>query len=518
MNQNDFRIDPQSWKADLPAFREETLRFYAGESSVKEYKGFSGGFGSYAQRGGKASMVRLRMPGGRLNQEKLNFIAECIRTYGVDKLHFTTCQTIQLHDLQPDALFAIMEKALDVGIVTRGGGGDFPRNAMVSPLSGVEPGEYFDVMPWAEAASEYLMNFIKARKMPRKLKVGFSNSPANVPHVTFRDLGFAARPDGTFDVYSAGGLGLNPKLGLKVAEAVPPCEILFHIRAMWELFLAHGNYENRAKARTRYMQDTLGAEGYVAAYHETLAKVKAEHPELVLEVSPAPITKTGDGSTANGRRILAQKQEGLYAVHYHPLGGSPAVAQIVALSKLLAGMPGAEMRLAPDESAYIVNLTGREAMAVAELTADSARDLFETSVACIGASICQQGVGDSQKLLRDCVEAVRAANLKDGTLPQIHISGCTSSCGTHQTGVIGFHGGVKVIDKVPNPAFTLHVYGDDKQGRERFGKQVGLMLAKDIPSFLVKLGQTVENAGMDFDAWNKANPNGIETIAADFLA
>lgn len=518
MTQKDFRIDPQSWKADLPAFEKETRRFYAGESSVKEYKGFSGGFGSYAQRGGKASMIRLRAPGGRMTLEKLAFVAESIRRYGVDKVHFTTCQTIQLHDLQPDALLAIMEKALDVGIVTRGGGGDFPRNTMVSPLSGVEPGECFDVMPWAEAAGEYLMTFIKAQKMPRKLKVGFSNGPANVPHVTFRDLGFAARPDGTFDVYSAGGLGVNPKLGLKVAEAVPPQEILFYIRAMWELFLAHGNYENRAKARTRYMQDVLGAEGYVQAYRETLAKVKAEHPELVLEVSPAPLTKTGDGTTASGRRILAQKQEGLYAVHYHPLGGCPAPSQIVALSELLAGMPGAELRLAPDESAYIINLTGKEAMAVAQLTEDGARDLFETSVACIGASICQQGVGDSQKLLHDCVAAVRAANLKDGALPQIHISGCPSSCGTHQTGVIGFHGGVKVIDKVANPAFTLHVYGNDRQGEERFGKQLGVMLAKDIPAFLVKLGQTVEVSGLDFFAWCAANPNGIETIAADFLA
>lgn len=80
-----------------------------------------------------------------------------------------------------------MEKALDVGIVTRGGGGDFPRNVMVSPLSGVEQGEYFDVLPYAEAASDYLMGFIKTVKMPRKLKVGFSNSPANETHATFRD-------------------------------------------------------------------------------------------------------------------------------------------------------------------------------------------------------------------------------------------------------------------------------------------------------------------------------------------
>ena len=33
------------------------------------------------------------------------------------------------------------------------------------------------------------MTFIKKEVMPRKLKVGFSNGPANETHATFRDLG-----------------------------------------------------------------------------------------------------------------------------------------------------------------------------------------------------------------------------------------------------------------------------------------------------------------------------------------
>ena len=39
----------QEWKASLPKFREMTEKFYAKEVSVKEYKGFSGGYGSYAE-------------------------------------------------------------------------------------------------------------------------------------------------------------------------------------------------------------------------------------------------------------------------------------------------------------------------------------------------------------------------------------------------------------------------------------------------------------------------------------
>lgn len=160
------KIDTQQWKADLPEFAEKTKAFYAGELSKGDYKGFSGYYGSYAQKGGTASMLRLRMPAGRVTKEKLAFVAGVIRKYGVSRAHFTTCQTIQLHDLNQEQVCTIMEEAVDAGIVTLGGGGDYPRNVMCSPMSGVEVGEYFDVLPWAEKAGDYLMQFIKAEKMP----------------------------------------------------------------------------------------------------------------------------------------------------------------------------------------------------------------------------------------------------------------------------------------------------------------------------------------------------------------
>mgnify|MGYP001115027383 FL=1 len=58
------------WKKDYDEFEKVTRQFYAGEVTIQEYKGFSGGFGSYAQRGGKSSMLRLRLPGGRISKEK----------------------------------------------------------------------------------------------------------------------------------------------------------------------------------------------------------------------------------------------------------------------------------------------------------------------------------------------------------------------------------------------------------------------------------------------------------------
>lgn len=512
-------MDPQSWKQDLPAFREKTEAFYGGALDKAAYKGFSGLYGSYAQKGGKANMLRLRMTAGRVTKEKMAFTAGAIRKYGVSRAHFTTCQTIQLHDLQPKAVYGIMEEALDAGIVTMGGGGDFPRNVMCSPLSGVEQGEYFDVLPWAEAAAEYLMGFIKAEKMPRKLKVGFSNSPANVTHVTYRDLGFAARPDGRFDVYSAGGLGNNPRLGVKVAEGVEPGKILYYIKAMWLTFRTYGNYENRGKARTRYMQDVCGGpEGYAKAYNEKLAEVLASGEDLELSVEPRTVDKAGDGVTVAGPRVIPQKQPGLYTVVWHPIGSQPDVQTLCAVSDALAKIPEAEMRLGPDETAFLINLTGGEAEKLLALTAGGAETVFESSVSCIGGTTCQVGTRDSQGLLHACVAAVREAKLPDGALPRVHISGCPSSCGTHQTGAMGFRGASKLVDGKPQPAFTFFLGGEERQGEETMGRELGVMLEEKIPAFLVELGRTVAASGMDFSAWYQAEPDALERLAVDYLA
>lgn len=503
------------WKKDYEEFEKVTRQFYAGEVTVPQYKGFSGGFGSYAQRGGRASMLRLRLPGGRVNLDKLGFVAESIAKYRIDKVHLTTCQTIQLHDLSADAVCELAVAALEHGIVTRGGGGDFPRNVMVSPLSGVEKGEYFDVSPYADAVGEYLMGLIKTVKLPRKLKVGFSNSPANQTHATFRDLGFAAREDGTFDVYSAGGLGNNPKMGVLVAEAVPGSQVLYYVKAMVKMFTTYGNYENRAKARTRYMQDVLG-DKYVEAFTEKLAEAM-EEGKLDIQAEPRVIAKEADGVQIENKRVIPQKQKGLYAVEYHPIGGCPAPEKFGELYEAMKDMEQTEIRIAPDERLFVINLTGAEAQKILEITGDSAGTVFESSVACIGASICQVGVRDSQKLLADLVTASREWGYEDGVLPQIHISGCPSSCGTHQIGRIGFRGGMKKVDGKPQPAFVMTVNGRDEEGRERFGEQIGTITEADIPAFLKELGKEIADAGMQFDEWYEEHAERFKELAEPYV-
>ncbi len=511
-----MRNHVEEFREDLKEFDEMTDKFYKKEINVAQYKGFSGGFGSYAQRGGSASMLRLRLSGGEITKDDLKFIADSLEKYDISLTHITTCQSLQLHNLSAAQVCALIQESFDYGIITRGGGGDFPRNVMCSPLSGVQQGEYFDVLPYAKEAADYLLGFIKTVKLPRKLKVCFSNCEENVTHATFRDLGFTAKENGSFDVYSAGGLGREPRMGALVASDVAPDKILYYIKAMVDTFTAHGNYENRGKARTRFMQDTLGTEGYIKAYRDKLTKVLAEE-NLDLSITLPESAKQGDGKTLDNPRAIPQKQPGLYAVSYHPIGGSPKPEFWRKLYDAILSMEDVLVRLSPDESLYIINLTASEAEKILSLTADSANNTFESSIACIGASICQVGARDSQSLLHACVERVRKENLPDGVLPKIHISGCPSSCSAHQIAPLGFRGGVRQTPDGPKPAFAVFESGCEIEGEEAFGEDLGVMLESEIPEFLAELGNEIASRNMTYEQFTAKHHDKFMEIVKKYI-
>ena len=174
----------------------------------------------------------------------------------------------------------------------------------------------------------------------------------NESHATYKDLGFVAREDGTFDVYSAGGLGNNPRFGVLVAEGVAPEKICYYIKAMWLTFRAYGNYENRGKARTRYMQEVCGGpEGYKKAYLEKLQEVLDSGEDLDLKLQPVPLGKKGNGnesfrSPGDQAKAGGALRRGLA----HPSGARRDPETFCRVSDLLCAMEGAEMRLSPDET------------------------------------------------------------------------------------------------------------------------------------------------------------------------
>lgn len=50
------------------------------------------------------------------------------------------------------------------------------------------------------------------------------------------------------------------------------------------------------------------------------------------------------------------------------------------------------------------------------------------------------------------------------------------------------------------------------------GRELGTILENRVPEFLVELGKTVAASGVSFADWNAQNPDGLEEIAAPYLA
>ena len=508
----------KSMRDEIVEFSNTCEKYYSGEIPMPQYKSISGGFGTYSERGHKTGMLRLRITAGDLTKENFKFIIDSIEKYNIKNLHITTNQSIQFHNLAPKDIPQLMLEAFDNGIITRGGGGDYPRNALCSPLSGIEKDECFDVMPYSKAVSEFLISLIGKIKLPRKLKVGFSNSPKNITHATYRDMGFVANKNHKFDLYTAGGLGVNPEMGVKTAENIEPEDVLYYVMAMVKIFTKFGNYENRAKARTRYIPRTIGEETYLKEFHNFVDELKNTE-DLKLEILEKPINKKACGKISiENRNVIEQKQDGLYAIKYHPSLGNPSIEVLKKLYEYIFKIEDVVVRLSTKEEMFIINLTADEACKVLDIIKDdNANTDLQESVSCVGATICQQGIADSSGLLSKIIQVDKEENFKDGVLPRICISGCPSSCSAHQTSIIGFRGGKKKVDNELVDTFELSFGGNEIQGKEIFGEVLGVIPAVKIPEFFRELGKEIQAKNEIFNNWILDNKSRFVEIAKEYM-
>ena len=94
---------------------------------------------------------------------------------------------------------------------------------------------------------------------------------------------------------------------------------------------------------------------------------KSYYKYYAQDIAAAPQEKY---DTVSYTHLDVYKRQGLYTVIWHPLGGLPRPEDLCRLSEAVADMEDVELRLAPDETAYIVNLTGEEAQKVLKVTED----------------------------------------------------------------------------------------------------------------------------------------------------
>jgi len=506
--------------SEVEGFRMLGHKFLKGEISKMDFKGASGGMGVYAHRSGKEFMMRFRIPSGIASIEKLKLIYRFAKKYKLESIHLTTRQAIQLHGITIDEVCDAMVEGIKKGLYSRGSGGNFPRNVAISPLSGVEIKENFDVSPYALAVGQHFLSKITTYKLPRKFKVAFSSSERDASHVTAVDLGFLAVKENDveyFKVYLGGGIGRNPKLSAEREQLIKPEDVLYHVEAMTELFINEGDYENKGRARIRFIMERMGEKQFISCYNSYLEKVKARD-NYKIKVESKVYDKVGIETSVKSPRLLSQKQKGLYSVYVHPIGGQLKSEHLKLIIKKIEAMDDVEVRLTMTEGLYIRNLNGKEAEIFLELTDGmGGNTALECSVACIGVPICQSGLLDSQRTLTEIISYFKENNLSEDILPQAHISGCPNSCSVHEIGILGLCGKKKKVKNELINVFELHFGGDVGIGKTKLGKHYGDIKEEEVPKFLFELATAVHNANKDFISWTQQNIAELNRIINKYI-
>lgn len=487
-------------KAEVEELRAKGKGFLDGTVSRVELRGFSGGFGSYAQSEDGKFMIRLRTPSGIVTKEHFNLILDYAKNANLEKVHLTTRQAVQIHDLTIDQVCDMMKDAIDHNLFTRGGGGHFPRNVALSPMAGVDPEEVFDVTPYACQVGDYFFRNATTYKLPRKLKVAFSSGAADTAGATVNDMGFiGVLSDGKpmFRMWLAGGMGNNPAPGILYDELVEPKEVLYYVEAMIQLFMAEGDYENKGKARTRYIVKRMGEPAFIECYKKHLAKVRGEYTFEGIE--PVVVKPLEEVPESEHPMMLAQRQEGKFTAILHPICGQLNVKDGERIRAFVEELPEVELRLSMDEALYVRNLTKDQAeMLLESMEGSMMMTPIQMSVSCVGTPTCEVGVNQSQRLCRSVIEAVEEASLVFGNLPQMYISGCPNCCARHAAAALGFAGRKITVDGETKEAFTCYVGGKVGMDSTVMVESCGTILAENIPEMIVELGRMLEDQNKEY--------------------
>src|ERR1041384_6675853 len=159
-------------EADIDEFAAVLGQFERGEITPDQWRVFRLVRGTYGQRQAEdAQMLRVKVPQGVITSAQLNALASVGEKYSRGFGHITTRQNIQFHFVKLHDVELAMRELADTGLTTREACGNSVRNITGCPYAGVGADELFDVTPYAEALTRYLLRHPLSSTLPRKINI-----------------------------------------------------------------------------------------------------------------------------------------------------------------------------------------------------------------------------------------------------------------------------------------------------------------------------------------------------------
>ena len=204
------QVDNLTDASEIVHYEEALARYLDLELDAERFTALRLQQGVYGQRQEGVNMVRIKLPGGRLDPARLAAIADVAEKHVAQQVaHITTRQDIQLHHVPLAETGAVLRRLAEAGVTTREACGNTIRNITACPLAGVCPREHTDVTTHLDGAVAHFLRNPLNQQMPRKFKISFSGCEADCAQGLIHDIGVIAvrREDGEFGfkVLAGGG-------------------------------------------------------------------------------------------------------------------------------------------------------------------------------------------------------------------------------------------------------------------------------------------------------------------------
>jgi sulfite reductase (NADPH) hemoprotein beta-component len=523
--------------ADIDEFVATLERYERGELTADQWRAFRLVRGTYGQRQTTDSqMLRVKVPQGVLSSDQLQVLAEIGEKYSRRFGHITTRQNIQFHFVKLHDVEPAMRLLADSGITTREACGNSVRNITACPMAGVSATEAFDVSPYAEAMTRFLLRHALSSTLPRKFKIAFEGCAEDHIAVAINDLGFRGHvtADGkrAFRVTAGGGTAIMCKTAGVMHDSLPAEEILRVAEAILRVFKKFGDYKHKQRNRLKFMIKELGWDRWVSEYERELASCRLDVPLLDInppdaEAAPTwpkdeppttvaigarvaatppvgpgitpvitPVYQPGDEAYIRWRatNVSAQRQFGYAMVTATVPLGDMTSGQMRVIADLARAYGDGSVRVTMDQDLLFRWVRIGDVAELYKRLAAAGLGLAEASTiadvaSCPGAESCRLAVTQSRGLGRLLEEYLRAhpelVAAADGA--RIKISGCPNGCGQHHIATIGFQGSVRRVGSKAVPQYFVMVGGGTTSDGASFARTAAKIPVRRLPETVERL-------------------------------
>ncbi|MGE4488412.1 MAG: nitrite/sulfite reductase [Kiritimatiellales bacterium] len=403
--------------------------------------------GVYHQLQPSFFMIRVVTPGGLMTTKQFSRAVDLAEEFAQGELCITTRQTLQFHWIRQQDIYKIIEGMADVGITTKNGCGDVPRNIIGSSLAGVAQGQVGNshkLIQWM-AQDDEIQN---QRNLPRKHKISVAFANEAGAQTLMNCQGWVpVERDGTvgWKFHAGGGLGARPYLAKVIFDWVPEELVIDVTRATIEAFRRHGDRRVRAQARLKVVVDKMGAEKFADVLLDILKEKGVQGLEKI-EKAASSVPTIGK-MFLNGQEVIPQKQNGLNVVRVMVPRSELKTAQSRILSRLADELGGGKIQFTNRQNLELHDVPEKNVPALLDALHEAGfrtdgHEQLPDIVACVGTTMCKMAVADSPDAYQRLYDAL--ANDEKywkavGPL-RINITGCPNNCAHAWIADIGLRG------------------------------------------------------------------------------